>query len=298
MQNIEKNTKRAFEDRIGKVYADPTYYNTSLRTMQAQLSQYQTMLNSEADKKDSDASKLEEYKQNITDIEYEIHKLARTLAETLYDINFESYADSLSNSLVDAWAAGTNSVKAYREAVNDSLKDVAQNVVKQKVLGTWLDNEIDEWYRHFEDNKGVMDDMLYNHLAVIFRKLQERTELVNSAMDSMEEVANLYGYSMKDKKASSLSSAIAGVTEDTADLLTSYMNAIRADVSLNRGYLQRLMEEVMPTISSTANLSLIELRGIKTTLDGISASIDRMDERMDYVVYGRKNLSVTVRNVA
>ena len=286
------------QSAIAKAKKTRSYYDEQYAILLAQKDNYEEMLHLEQDKKDADNSKIYEFNQEIIKAKEAVRDFARTMAEELYNIDFSSYSDSLASSLVDAWAAGTNSVKAYREAVNDSLKDVAQNVVKQKVLGTWLDNEISEWYRQFEESKGVMDDMLYNHLAVIFRKLQERTELVNSAMDSMEEVANLYGYSMKDKKASSLSSAIAGVTEDTADLLASYMNAIRADVSLNRGYLQRLMEEVMPTISSTANLGLIELRGIKTTLDGISASIDRMDERMDDVVYGRKNLSVTVRNVA
>lgn len=284
--------------QIGTAKNSKSYYDTQYALLMAQKDQADMMLQLESEKKDQDSTKIAEYSQELQKLQQQITNFAQTMAAELYSIDFTGYSESLASSLVDAWAAGTNSVKAYKDAVSEALRNVAQSVMQQKILGTWLDDNIDTWLDEFQRKNGVMDGRLFADLNNIFLGLQDRVSMANSFMDSWNDIAKIYGYNMKDSASSSLSSGIKGVTEDTADLLASYINAIRADVSLNRGYLQRLVEEVIPTMSASMNLSLAELRGIRSTLDAISSSIDRIDERMDDVVFGRRYFNVKINNVA
>jgi len=284
--------------QIGTAKHSKSYYDTQYALLMAQKDQAGMMLQLEQEKKDQDSTKIAEYSQELQKLQQQITNFAKTMAAELYSIDFTGYSESLASSLVDAWAAGTNSVKAYKDAVSEALRNVSQSVMQQKILGTWLDDNIDTWLDEFQRKNGVMDGRLFADLNNIFLGLQDRVSMANSFMDNWNDIAKIYGYDMKDSASSSLSSGIKGVTEDTADLLASYINAIRADVSLNRGYLQRLVEEVMPTMGASMNLSLAELRGIRSTLDAISSSIDRMDERMDDVVFGRRYLNVKINNVA
>ena len=60
-------------------------------------------------------------------------------------------------------------------------------------------------------------------------------------MDSIEtgvQRAGLGSIKDTDDTSSSLSSGIKSITENTADLLASYVNSIRADVSVNRTLIQ------------------------------------------------------------
>ena len=275
-----------------------SYFDYQIASLKAEYDEIARQRQDEDDKKNTDSDKLAEYDQQLVEKEREIKEFAETMAEELYGIDFESYAQSLASALVDAWASGTKSAKAYKEAVGDALKSVAQNMLQQKILGTYLDDNLDKWVDKFAENSGVMDDELFGDLASIFGGLQDRVELFGDTMDALESVANEYGYTMKDSTSSSLSNAIQGVTEDTADLLASYMNAIRADVSLNRGYLQMLTEETIPEMGSTLTMSLSELRGIRSTLDAMALTVENISDKMDDVIYGRKNFSVKLTNIA
>lgn len=53
-----------------------------------------------------------------------------------------------------------------------------------------------------------------------------------------------------------------GLTEETGSLLASYINAIRADVSISRGYLQALLEVNIPQMNAVAESQLRQLYSI------------------------------------
>jgi hypothetical protein len=56
---------------------------------------------------------------------------------------------------------------------------------------------------------------------------------------------------MEDEGATNLGEGIKGITEDTANLLASYLNAIRADVSFQKALISKHLPaigESMPTI--------------------------------------------------
>ena len=66
----------------------------------------------------------------------------------------------------------------------------------------------------------------------------------------------------ESESKSGLSAGIQGITEDTADLLASYVNAIRADVAMSRESWDRLLNDALPNISIVSEAQLTAQRQI------------------------------------
>jgi hypothetical protein len=89
----------------------------------------------------------------------------------------------------------------------------------------------------------------------------------NTLMDGLDLGLQRAGLdSMKDagSDSSSMSAGIKSITENTADLIASYLNAIRADVSVNRGTLQQILfalqnQQQMPVLAEAQLQRLQEL---------------------------------------
>lgn len=292
--NLSENTKKkmSIANNTGE------YFDTMLATKYAQIDNYRHMIDEEQSKKNVDDSRIDDWNKKIDEMRLEIQKFTQETAQTLYGIDVSSYAQSIAKALVNAWASGTNSVKAYKDAVGSAMKSVAQTVVEQKIVGRKLDSLFEPWFQRFENKSGLMDDSLFADLANIFASVQHSVDEANTFMDSWEKVGNKYGYTMKDSSQSSMSSNISSITEDTADLLASYVNAIRADVSVNRVLLQQMAEETFPNMSATMNLSLVELRGIKSTLDAMAYNMEDVRDMIHDMSLGNRAMTVRMSNIA
>jgi len=100
--------------------------------------------------------------------------------------------------------------------------------------------------------KGMLDEVsvarISSEMAAIGQVLPDS---FNSLMDGLNDGIKKAGLTDlkelgKEGGSSSLSNGIKGITEQTADLLSSYVNAIRADVSVIRAN----YEVNLPSISS------------------------------------------------
>ena len=67
---------------------------------------------------------------------------------------------------------------------------------------------------------------------------------MNNAFQLLNEKSG--GLLSKTESGGSMRSSIQGVTEDTADLLASYINAMRADLSAQRSVIEKYCGEQFP----------------------------------------------------
>lgn len=85
----------------------------------------------------------------------------------------------------------------------------------------------------------------------------------NAAMDAMPEDMKQFLQDNYDTSKRGLSAGIQSLTEDTADLLASYLNAIRADVAMQTGsYWTRLLDDSLPQMNVIAQSQLDTQRQI------------------------------------
>lgn len=212
-----------------------TYYDASYASLLAQRDELQHQMDDEEKKKKSDADRITDYKQQLVELDDEIKYFAEDMAKALYDIDFKSWAQDLASALVDAWATGENAAKAYQKKVSEILKELGVKMIAERFVAQALEPIMNDFIKQYETDNGVLTK---EGMAILGRMYDAGTELskqTNDFMDGLNEIAKQRGIDMKDASdSSSMSASIKGITENTADLLASYLNAMRLDLSVIR----------------------------------------------------------------
>lgn len=101
------------------------------------------------------------------------------------------------------------------------------------------------------------------------------------------------GFDMREDGSSSTTNSIKGITEETADLLASYLNAVRLDVSVIR----EMQGKFIPEMSEIAKSQLTQLNLIaRNTLRNADAAerIEKIfieyNDNFNRVINGTKSL--------
>lgn len=251
-------------EAIKEAEKSQSYYDAQKAALMIQQDELRSQIASEEDKKDTDWDKIQDMNQQIKDLEMQIRYFAEEMAKDLYGIDYKSWAAGLADALVGAWASGENAVDAYKKKVSEMIKEVGTKVIAQKYLEPLLQKNMDEFMKYFEANDGRMDERGLAILAKMYDDADQAARVTYAFLDGVEQIANRHGDTIRDDSGSSASSSIKNVTESTADLLASYINAIRADVSVNKATLMQLLTVVqgqseMPVI---AREQLVQLEQI------------------------------------
>ena len=255
---IQERTYKA----IKEAEKSQSYYDAQKASLMVQQDELRHQIASEKDKKETDWDKVQDMEQQIKELELEIRYFAEEMAKDLYGIDYKSWASGLADALVDAWATGENAVDAYKKKVSEMIKEVGTKIIAQKYLEPLLEKNMEEFMKYFEANDGRMDERGLEILAKMYSDADEAARITTVFLDGLEQIANRHGDSIRDDADSSASSSIKNITESTADLLASYLNAIRADVSVNRATLLQMLAIVqgqseMPIIAR-AQLAQLE----------------------------------------
>lgn len=254
------DNKSAFKNYLGKATIKAvkeaektkTYYDAAYASLLAQYDEVQHQMQMEEDKKKSDSDKIADYKQQLTEMDDEIKHFAEDMAKSLYDIDVKSWASELGDALFEAWQKGEDGAGAFKKKATELIADVAKNIVVTKFIETAMSDVLKTVDSEMERTKGMLDAQSVEALAAQMAALGSTLpDSFNNLMDGLNEGMKKSGLmDMKElgneSGSSSLSNGIKGITEQTADLLASYVNAIRADVSVIRAN----YEVNLPSISS------------------------------------------------
>lgn len=281
-------------DQIAEAQHSKSYYDTYKASLMAQRDEAQHQMESEEDKKDSDSGKINDYEQQIKELNDQIRYLAEEMAKDLYSIDYKSWAGGLAEALVSAWEAGGNAADAYKKKITSILKEVGTKVIMQKYLEPLLEKNMEEFMKYFEDNNGILDEKGMEILARMYDDADKAAEMTNAYLDGLEKIANRHGETLKNTEESSGQSAIKSITEDQTNLLLSYINAMRADLSIHVQDLRRLMDQVLPDMSKSFGAQLAKLEEIRKEVARGADGVDKMNQKLDQLMTGVKKLSVKV----
>lgn len=236
-------------------------YGKQRQLMQGQLAELQKQRQAEADKKKSDDSVLTDYDRQIQELQISIRDFAVEAAKDLYGIDLNGWAEQLGDSLVDAFAAGEDAAKAFDSTVGDIMRDVTSKMISQDILAPMFGD-----LRRFlfgEDGTSGAFGSDFTLSPEDAAKMQEyiariKNKGIPAAQELYDAIDSATGGLLSDSSASdSLREGIEGIKEDQADLLASYLNAVRADVSIQTTvHWPRLLDESLPQISVIAQSQL------------------------------------------
>ena len=244
-QEAEKLQKRV------SAYDEGGAYGYQRALMQEQLSELEKQRQAEIDKKKTDDSKVADYENQIAEMKQQIKDFAEETAESLYGINLKDWASQLGDALYEAWQKGEDGAEAFKNKVADIMGDVMNSILKISILEPAM-QQLQKMLFGEDGMSGYfgkdfsLDERELESIADYLMGVSEKTDDYYSMLDKLNNyMEKKYGISMKEEEedsGSGLSKGIQNVTENTANLLASYINAIRADVSVKREYVRRLVE--------------------------------------------------------
>ena len=279
---IEKRLNNILGKGYGKDTSEGSAYGTSYNKMRdnlsKQLEEKQTALHYELGKKHKDEEVINDLKNEIESLKEDIKQYAESLAEELFSINLSDWASQIGDSLVDAFAEGTSAADAFDDAVSDIIKNVIKNMAQLYILEPAL-NDLKTYLFGSDGISGKFGDDLslsqedLQGMIPILANLKTSIGNVKDLYDAINEVAKQSGIDLSGV-SSGLSGSIQSVTEDTADLLASYINAIRARLMAQGA----VIDVSLPALQNLAEAQLRELQSIVENTSRNAAAAERIDD--------------------
>lgn len=264
LQNAYTNLQTVIERQLGNITEKQT--DSLIQNLEKQRSEIEKQMQAEDDKKKTDASKIEDYKQQIAELDDQIKYFYEDLANELYSIDLQDWAGRLSDSIVDAWRNGEDAAEAFRKTASDILADVTSEMLKMAILEPMFEKLRNQLPQMMSD--GSLDSSELGMIAEQLLNIQGGYEQALAYLDQIDK--ELYDrtngeLSLKDTSStSSTTTGNAGIqaSEETMQLTNSYLNAIRQDVSVIRNIIESTGTSHLPTISITAQAQLQQLNMI------------------------------------
>ena len=285
------NYSNATYQQAVKSLKSGTAYDIELASLMAQRDELAKQRELEDAKKKTDEDAIRNYDQQIKEMEQSIDDFTQTFLNDIYSIDLKSWASQLTDSIVEAWSKGEDAATAYHDKVQELIKDLTKNILSQKIMEMALQPTLN-YLKETLKQKGKLDEADIPKIA---------DQLIEAGNNTVENITNILdalkeqGWDLSENGTLSTSNSIKSITEDTADLLASYINQCRADLSVVRN----MHERYYPQFSEIGNAQIIQMKAIaQNTLrnaeaaERIEMAVNSLDGNMKAVINGTKKFNV------
>lgn len=278
LQHAYEKLKKSMDDAFDtqRLYE---YNQKSVDALKKQQNAYQAMINAERGRKKPDEGKIQEWEQQIDDLNTTIKELGESMTEALGGFgsqsNYKSAAEAFSEAWVDAFNEGSDAL----EALNNKFDEYFNTMLTKQLMNRATSKYIQPILEAFDKAVSEGSEGGNNGLDVTKKELEGIKELKDKNLALFNEYAkNLMDVlNVKPTGSSNISAlqqGIQSVTESTAQALESILNSIRyyvatqqADIRIIRDTLLEKLGNSINAITQDTSSSpvLIELR-LQTTI--------------------------------
>ena len=145
---------------------------------------------------------------------------------------FGNVADNISSSMIDAFLESGDAAIDMRNMVSDIAKEMVADLIKTMYIMPILDRYRDKFAQIDSDTTLTPSDKAEAQLSLLETALGEISSQSGVISDTIERFEDYLGEGTE--AGTEIGQGIKGITEDQANLLASYLNAIRADVSFSK----------------------------------------------------------------
>ena len=277
-----------------KSLSDPgNAYLAEQASLMAQKDEMQRQLNAEEGKKKKDKDKIADYKQQIKEMETTINNFAKDFLKDIYGVDMKAWASQLTDAVISAWSKGEDAIDAYKKKAKEMVKDLTKNIVSQKVMEVALQGPLDNLTEIIKQKGKLEPEDVVNVADELYKQADDAVYNITAILESLKDK----GLDLSATGDSSLTNGIKNITEETADILASYVNAIRLDVSVNRAQVKdigELLKMRLPEMGQIQKAQLGQLTQIVMLAEARNEKLDRMMDWMNAVsTSGRKKLYIS-----
>lgn len=278
LQHAYEKLKKSMDDAFDtqRLYE---YNKKSVDALKKQQKAYQAMINAERGRKKPDEGKIQEWEQQIDDLNTTIQELGESMTEALGGFgsqsNYKSAAEAFSEAWVDAFNEGSDAL----EALNNKFDEYFNTMLTKQLMNRATSKYIQPILEAFDKAVSEGSEGGNNGLDVTKKELEGIKELKDKNLALFNEYAKNLMDVLNVKPAgssniSALQQGIQSVTESTAQALESILNSLRyyvatqqADIRIIRDtLLEKLGNSINAITQDTSNSPvLIELR-LQTTI--------------------------------
>lgn len=277
-----------------KSLSDPgNAYLAEQASLMAQKDEMQRQLNAEEGKKKKDKDKIADYKQQIKEMETTINNFAKDFLKDIYGVDMKAWASQLTDAVVSAWSKGEDAIDAYKKKAKEMVKDLTKNIVSQKVMEVALQGPLDNLTEIIKKKGKLEPEDVVKVADDLYNGTNNAAENITAILERLKNM----GLDLSENGDGSVTNGIKNITEETADILASYVNAIRLDVSVNRAQVKdigELLKMRLPEMGQIQKAQLGQLTQIVMLAEARNEKLDRMMDWMNAVsTSGRKKLYIS-----
>lgn len=195
------------------------------------------------------------YLEDIIASNEALEEMKDMLNETLTGVSLDSFYDNYISMLSDLDKSNQDFAQSFEEYLKNAI---IANLMGSKYRGQ-IDNLYNQWASYSDsDGDGIYD--LTPQEADDLKKAYNG--LTDQMLEDRDNLSELFGWDNLKSGVEGLSKGIQGVSEDTANLLASYINSVRQDVSMERTLIEQLVASDVPRINYLVEAQLTQLNAI------------------------------------
>ena len=227
-----KNAYEGLERAIDKALGGDQYnlQKNQIANLKQQQIEYAAMIEAERDKKKTDSSKINEYKDQIKEAGNAIEDIVISMREDILQTTVSDAANDLGGALIDAFANGENAAEAWGKKVDDIVGNVIRKMLIEKLVEQPVGQILNRYMSQWVDSSGnfLGFDAVMTSAAQMGQELSALGPGLSTALDNLPDDIKKYLFGDSSNGDATLTGQIKGsLTEDTASLLSGYINAIR-----------------------------------------------------------------------
>lgn len=265
-----ENDYKQLEWQIGKALGGEVYKNqqAAIRNMKEQQEHLKASWEAEESKKKTDHDRVNDFKEQYAELGRQIEDMIDEISNDLLQTTAKDFASDLGDALVDAFSKGEDAAKAMETTVNSVLKNLIVNQLKKKFLENQLQGALDKLEKdmgYWNGDDFVFDGLTQAEIDRFKSAVGAASSNFNQALKQYEEIFKDMGLDDTDE---SLTGAVKGVSEETANILAGQMNAIRINqLDANEVLRQSLQALNTIAINTAYNKYLSRIERIITIME-------------------------------
>lgn len=248
------------------------------QNLQQRINKYNEMIALEEAKKKTDKDKIEEWRDEIASLQDEIAENNKKIVSTATDGILDDVL-SASKSFTDAWLSAFQETGEGLTGLESEFKDMMQSLVKQQASMIITQQYVNAWKKSLEqfinpEDLELTTDEAKRWVSTVTNSLPQLNQALENYFNAMQQAGvDLSGESSGGDKMSGLQRGIQSITEQTAEIISSYLNSIRFFVSEQNNMLANIANSLGATNTNNPMLNELKIHTelIRSIRDGLNS---------------------------